>query len=289
MELKNLSELKKTALRQMSECWSETAGIVIITAGYYFAFGFMWVITIGVLYGFDFLSGSGNFTKVFYEHSAAVICLTLLFVLVSYIVKIPFDFGVSWFLMQNVRGRAVSAQSFFGCYSNMKRFVRTVRIKFKVLKKKMLFTLVFLIIGAAEHYLAFTVSRNTGNSFWYTLSTVLLILMVCCLAAAYMFFSLRYCLVPYVFALDPDTGADEIIERSIKMMYGREMYMTDVVCSFIKWIVPCIFIFPLFLVLPYLFFIYANAVNEIIYNYSFDSDNESDKKIKDNKIINAVR
>ena len=71
------------------------------------------------------------------------------------------------------------------------------------------------------------------------------------------YYSVRFSAVPYLYALGPEKPIP-------KMMKGKEKYISEVMFSLSMWLLPCLIIFPMLFIIPYMQMVYAAAVNEII-------------------------
>lgn len=279
MALKNGQQLKKNALDRLSLCWGETTGIFFMNFGYALL---IFVSCIGIAL---MTIGINNLYKIKTDGLAnekiiKVIIYSTVFIVISCIIKIPFNFGKCWYMLQNAKGNTVQASSLFICYTSKKRFFTTIQMEIVLSIKKILFGVPLIAIGVLEFLLWDMIIEKYG-SFWYTVSIVFIILTACCLLAVYYIFTLRYRLVPYIYALNPDIPSKEIIKTGEKMMYGRETYMIEIIMSMVKWFIPCILIFPAIFIVPNMMLTYSGAVNEIIENYYSDySDKIQSSKIK---------
>ncbi len=266
MALKGSQQLKKNALDRLSVCWGETTGIYFMNFGYVLLIFVIWIaialLTVGITNLYSLKTDGILAVKL-----VKIIIYTVFLLIVSYIIKIPFNFGKCWYLLQNAKGNSVQASSLFTCYTSSKRFFDTIKIEVILAIKKILFGIPLIFIGLLEIFLWNIIIEKYG-AVWYTVSTVFIILTACCLVAVYYIFTLRYRLVPYIYAQNPDRSSKEIIKNGEKMMYGRESYMIEIIMSMVKWFIPCILIFPSIFIIPYMMLVYSGAVNEIIENYS---------------------
>ena len=124
-----------------------------------------------------------------------------------------------------------------------------------------------LICGAVavEFQMADTAGSIAGqDSFLYTASSALFLLLAAIGFCLFTVLGLKYAPVPYLYALEPDSSPKEIIAKSKRLMKYNSRYIIDTMCSVAVWLVPCILIFPMVFIVPYIQMVYTAAINEII-------------------------
>ena len=143
-----------------------------------------------------------------------------------------------------------------------------------------------LVLGL---YLVHKIQTAGGSAAYGAAAAAVLLLTggVICAAAA---FNCRFAAAAYLFVLDPDASAKEIIEKSVRISKGKTDYLAEAVLSSARWLPLCILIFPAVFVIPYMRMMYTAAVNEMIVSCENDADSgeDTEKTDRDGKRVTVV-
>ena len=273
MELKRSSDIKNEARKRLMGCWAESVSMLLINMSIAVITVLSMLLVVKFCYTFgiidfdiDHIVSQGS--PVFFI--AVVIVVTLITFL-----KSPLNYGCSWFYMQSMLGRQAPASSIFGCYTNKDMCKRVFSLHFQVSIRKfaMFMPVCLLIIGqllAAEHILV-----NTKDSFIYSVIICCFVLVSAGAAFAYILLTMRYSLVKYIYALNPEKPLQLVIKESVKCMAGNESYILEIFMSMGLWIASCILIFPAFYAVPYINMVSAATAKELI---EYSGDIKTEKK-----------
>lgn len=265
MNFKRPSELKKLAVGKLSDCWCECIALFLTELGCLavavlsFLLAIQFLYTHGVIaHGIDTVFTQGGIGI----YLAAAGVLVLLFVL-----GIPLKYGKRWYVIQSIRGNNVPASCFFTCYMHKEHYGKIFMLEIRIALRRIAMLLPSAVIGAAIVYLSGKAYKNSGGTGSYTIIIVLLALLFSGMLFLYSYFSMRYFLASYIYALDPKKDVDTIIKESCEAMSGRQRYLNEIVASFAGWIFSCVAIFPAMYVAPYMMVTFTLAASDLIDNY----------------------
>lgn len=253
--MKKTKELKQHALSRIRCCWGECCAVFFIIAGE------LAVIIIALLLAYDYLMtfSTSNFPVWL------AVALTSLLASLLWLAVAPFTYGVRWYRIQQIRGNVVFARSMFSCYASLKKMLQVLKLNSMLALRR--FPVLILICGAiaAEFYMVDKAGKVIGqDNFLYNAAAALMLLLAAIGVCLFMILGLKYAPVPYLYALDPDSPPKEIISKSLKLMKDSSHYLIETMLSVAGWFVPCILIFPMVFVVPYIQMVYTAAINEII-------------------------
>lgn len=252
--MKNVKELKQSIAPRMRKCWGESCAAFIISAGELCAAVFVWYLIMNILASIGIIEGASD---------NLMIALTAVIALIMIVISVPYQYGLRWYRLQQVRGHSVHAKSIFSCYFSAKRMLQVYKLSTMLLLKKILLLIPLVILLGTGIYLA--IRFNTiGSSIIYNLAVVFLLMLSVVAYLAYNIINIKYAAAPYLYALGHDRPAGEIINESVQFMKGKHSYMIEILRSCAIMLIPCILVFPMIFVIPKMMMFYTAAINEII-------------------------
>ena len=259
--LKTAKELKKQASARLTGCFGELCTVFFLSVGGLALFVLACLMAAEGLVNSkrDVLYGSGLLRA---ELALFLTCTAVFIVLV--VAVTPFMYGVSWYRIQQIRGNSVHARSIFSCYMSIGKMWQVLRLNSLLLFKILCRLLPYAAVSALAFYAAGFVDRITDGSVIYSISLTAAFI----LTAVMLYLAVRsnniYAAVPFLYALEPDRYASEIISESKAIMRKNKGYVGEIMFSVSPWLLPCLIIFPMIFIIPYIQMVYAAAVNEII-------------------------
>lgn len=253
--MKKPKELKKHVLERLVCCWGESCAVFLVISGELLA------VALALMLVYDYFV---NFSSTALPVWLAV-AVTALLAAGLWLAVAPFAYGVRWYRIQQIRGNAVFARSMFSCYTSWKKMLQVLKLNSILTLRR--FPAFILICGAvaAESY---TVNKAgtfmEKDSFLYTASAALMLLLAAIGFCLFMALGLKYAPVPYLYALEPSSSPKEIIAKSKRLMRNNYRYLLETMCSMAGWLLPCILVFPMIFIVPYSQMVYTAAINEII-------------------------
>ena len=253
--MKKPKELKKHVLERLMCCWGESCAVFFIISGELLA------VALALMIAYDYLVkfGGANFPVWL------AVGITVLLAAGMWFAVAPFTYGVRWYSIQQIRGNAVFARSMFSCYASLKKMLQVLKLNSMLTLRRL--PAFALICGAvaAEFYIVNEAGMvMEQNSFLFTVSVVLMLMLAAIGFCLFMVLGLKYAPVPYLYALEPSSSPKEIIDKSKRIMKNNSRYIIDTMCSMAWWLLPCILIFPMIFIVPYYQMVYTAAINEII-------------------------
>lgn len=262
MKFKTNGELRSLAKQRLGGCWCECTGSLLIFAGIITAACLAGLLVIRFLYTYGIIGFDVN--KMFSEGTPVFFCMIGLAAALLVIAMMPLKYGICWYYAQAAEGRNVPASCFFSCYMHPEHFRKTLRLGLSVWAHRLA---VMIPSGAAAALCAAVsvkVLRSEGSILLNTVVLALMLLLATAAAFLCIWFTVRYELVPYIYAAFPDKSVSEIIGISGRCSGEARLYLVKTMFSFAPWAVSGFLIFPLIYVVPYISMAFAIAVADII-------------------------
>ncbi len=252
--MKNVKELKQGIAPRMKRCWGECCALFFISAGGLTAALFACYLIMNFLVTMGIAEGVNDLLAL---AVAAVVFL------IMWVIAVPYQYGVRWYRLQQVRGHSVHAKSVFSCYFSTKRMLQVYKLSAMLFIKRCVLIIPIAALLGASIFLVIRINEGSGSVGDNLLVVVLLMLSVV-IYLAYTIINVKYVAAPYIFALGHDRPASEIIKESVRFMKDKQGYMIEVLRSCAVMLIPCVLVFPAVFVLPRMMMLYTAAINEII-------------------------
>lgn len=265
MKLKKISELKKTAMLRLKNCWSECFGVFLLTLGIAAAYWIIVILLINTLYAFDVISL--NVRELFESKEPVFYLAIFAAMLLLNLLAAPLKYGVCWYFIQTVRGNNVPASCFFSCYMHPKHLKNLMLLEVNIVVRKLVAGApLFAAMAGIVIYFGINNGEVPKDAFGVFL-TVFVIMLLIALLYIFVHMFLRYSAVPFVYALDPDKKRSEILSDSVHAVNDNEIFLLKVLLSFCGWLFVGIFIIPLLCIEPYVYMTFTAAINELLTDY----------------------
>ncbi|MBQ5319905.1 MAG: hypothetical protein J6K17_12490 [Oscillospiraceae bacterium] len=252
--MKTVKKLKEDIASRMKRCWGECCALFFVSSGIVIAAVFAIYLTMDFLITFDVISSAGD--PVMLAVAAAI-------AVVMWIITQPYNYGMRWYRLQQVRGHSVHAKSVFSCYFSFKRMMQVYRISAVLALKKLVLVVPLAAFLGTSIFLIMKADA-VGGSVLYNVIVVILLMLSVVMCIAYSMITLKYAAAPYLFALGHDRPVDEIIKESVSFMKGKNGYMAEAMSNCAFMLVPCVIVFSMVFVIPRMMMLYTSAINEII-------------------------
>ena len=284
--MKSVRELKQTVKLRLRYSWGENAAVFFLTAGGISAAVLIWTMIIDYMRMGGITSAGKSFAGI---SDGGTLAVTAIIAVLFIFIAEPFRYGVKWYRLQQIRGNSVHARSIFSCYGSWKRAGQIFKLNSCLFARRLYFTLPLSAMLALGLYLVHKI-QTAGSGAAYGAAAAAVLLLTGGVVCAAAVFNFRFAAAAYIFVLDPDASANEIIEKSIRIAKGKTDYLAEALLSSARWLIFCVLIFPAVFVIPYMRMMYTAAVNEIIVSYENDGDSGEDTEKTDSggKRVTAV-
>ena len=237
-------------------CCGEICTIFFLTVGGTTLYVLTCVISARLLEGTEAADSPFHYLKLF------LICIGV-FILLS-VAATPFFYGVCWYRIQQVQGNSVHARGIFSCYASFRKLWSVLLLNSILIIKKLYIIVPAATLSAFCFHISGQVDDRTNGGAAYYVTFVLAVLVTVGMLGVTLVYNARYAAVPYLYVLEPGRSALELIDTSKRFMRGNIRYLSEVMLSLSGWMLPCLIIFPMIFIVPYIQMVYAAAVNEII-------------------------
>lgn len=272
-ELKKSGEIKGIARQQLSQCWAECVSILLIELGMVVVFVLSLLLVTKFCYSFGIIDF--DIDHIVSQGTLPFFISVVIAVAAASILVAPLSYGINWFYMQAVLGRKAPASSFFACYTNKTLFKRVMKLHGMVSLRKFLMFVPLSLLIIAELVFMELVLKKTEDSFIYSVIVCCFILISAGAMFVYILVTMRYGLVKFIYALDPEKPAEHIIKESAGCIAGNESYILEIFLSVGLWVASCIMIFPVVYAVPYIKMTAAVAAKDLI---DYNGDTWTEKK-----------
>lgn len=260
-------QLKREARSQLAGHWPQALAVTAV----YLAASLLFAVLqegLSVLTGaipLEVALGEASFTgladtplSVAVDTAVTVLQLVLLTPLVLGMVK--------WFF-RRAQGEEVSIAVMFEYYTRGEQFVRALAFLANGLIRVLAWGCVSFLPGAACLAVAsyqkrvFSPSPQVAAGLWEPLGVVLL-------GLGFLLFipmMLRFFLAPFLFVEDSSLSAGMCYRLSVQNMRFFRGHLFSLICSFIGWLLLCLFSFPLLFVYPYFAAALSNSAKWILF------------------------
>ncbi len=211
---------------------------------------------------FKFLESNYNYVLVWFIFS--LFSVTLTFLILSFVSSIRLGELFAYFTRANGgNGRFIHLFKFLSPACSIKALVFFLRYT----TTKLLWWLYFLFPGIICCVSGYFLYENTGinNTVSVILSTGFSIILAISFVVSKMC-ALRYSAAPYYICLNENTTINDAIKKSILLMDG---FLSDGVLleySMAGWFLSCIFVLPLFYVVPYTKLVRCVYVTDVVFS-----------------------
>ncbi len=259
--MKSATELKKTVVSRISYCCGELCMLFFLSVGGLSAFLLAAVMAAMLFERYGVVDLNSGYL------SPAIIALILTTIVVFILIIIaitPFSYGASWYRLQQVRGISVHARSIFSCYASADKMWQVLRLNSILILKKLYVIIPAAAISALAFYTAGIVDSITEGDTPYYIMFFIAMLITFIMLSASEIINAKYAAVPFLYVTGTERSPSEIIAESKRIMKGKIRYLSEVMFSLSGWLIPCLMIFPMIFIIPYMNMVYTAAMNEII-------------------------
>ncbi len=250
-----IKEIKNSALTYLEGRWLQALAVVITILTIHFLFTAIENVVYDLFFSLGLVRANMH---IFPPEPLAVAVVGARYVLQTIAIT-PAFVGAIWWYLHAVRGEHNSVSDMFICYRNVKLFFKAILIRGIKAGIGILVFLPSAIVAYATYSTYLSLKERGSSAAVLIILLVLFIVLAFCFAVMAFWFMLQYFLTSYIFAVNPDLSAVEMIKISVNLMKNRRGDLIKTVLSFLPWLITAIFIFPLFFVVPY----FAMAVTEV--------------------------
>lgn len=272
--------IKQNAKLSLAGCWGAAIAVLVINV--------LPVILIDVIeYAIRTVTGIAQYmdyaatSSVAFDDMANVslisTLITVLMTILIFIIVSPLSQGNRRWFYRRTGGEQEPVSTVFHSFETSKQYFRTLGLYFQIGLRMFLWLLLISVPMIVLGIFAIFYQGFAGGEITKTASAIFMILTVVwtiLVLIVSVIISLRYFLAPYVLAEHPEQKASQCIKDGVQMMKGHKAKLFVFMLSFIGWELLCVFIIPIFYVLPYMNASYAMYARYLI-QLSESSDNQT--------------
>jgi len=262
--------IKMNAKRALAGAWGSAIGVMVIT--------FLPSIMINILESViravsgvpEFVDYAATPSIAFDDMANVAAVSTLISLLVSvliFFVMTPLQQGCARWFYRRTGGEQEPVSGVFLYFETAKSYFRSLGLNFQIGLRVFLWLLLPALPMAATIVFVVFYKHQLGGNLPNAVFAVVVILMVIwavLLVILSILISLRYFLAPYLLAEHPEQKASQCIKSGVRLVKGHKAELFGFILSFIGWGLLCIFIIPIFYVMPYMQSSYAMYARYLI-------------------------
>lgn len=284
----NNKEIRKKALNRLSYYWVEAEFLFLIAFGLpavFLAAAYVLILLFSPYSEAVMIPPDMSFFLNAFRSSsvvkAAVFSMpALLFILLS-----PLFYGVKWCYYQAAQGKNAPVSGAFYGYYSARKWIKAVLLSLIVMLRKLVYLIPIGAVGGAVYYIYINLMSNTRSGFFKVLLTVGIILVALGLTLIYMISTVKYQLIPYIFAEESEKPILEIYHRGIAAMSGSKGRFAAMQVWFVPMLTLSLTGYLGMFVIPYYCMVKSICAAEISGGKLFDeqAENEEEKQEKQEK------
>lgn len=262
-------EIKNRALECLSDNWIRSVAVICSVFVLYLVFYLGQI----AMYNYYKYIGIVSEYESFFSGNIYLIIMDIVIFALGFIIVSPTVTGSIWWFIHCARGETNSIGNMFICYCETKLYLKTVAMQAILALIGFFSTMPFVFCIYVENKLIDTAySKGTNNGLLILIFACVGVLTVCCLLFS-VIINLRFILTNYIFVLNPDIPIKVMLIKSFRITKKYLKQIIVLMLSFAWWLIPSVFVFPLFFILPYFAMSITIKMNEII-NEALGKDEE---------------
>lgn len=259
MSCLKIGEIKKSALKRMNDCYPQTLLVMMIFLSAHLFFAIAEALLIRFYVERGEVVDIVNMTV-----PTGLMIGTAIRIVGEFMVLAPINVGTAWWLIHCIRGENNNVAFILICFSNAKIYFRSLLLSFIVSVIKLAMAVPVVLCAYLEYMLLSSFSESSYRGGTYIALGVCCTIVLLCTVLLYIWLIANFCVVNFMFTMNPDEKIFNIIKQSVKAMDRSKMTVVKLVLSFIGWGFSMIFVFPVFFAVPYAALSYAILMDKII-------------------------
>ena len=254
-----IGEIKKSALKRMNDCYPQTLFVMMIFLSAHLFFAIAEALLI------QFYVKRGEVVDIVNMTVPTGLMIgTAIRIVGEFMVLAPINVGTAWWLIHCIRGENNNVAFILICFSNAKIYFRSLLLSFIVSVIKLAMAVPVVLCAYLEYMLLSSFAESSYHGGTYIALGVCCTIVLLCTVLLYIWLIANFCVVNFMFTMNPDEKIFNIIKQSVKAMDRNKMTVVKLVLSFIGWGFSAIFVFPMFFAVPYAALSYAILMDKII-------------------------
>ncbi len=255
--------VKMNAKRALTGAWGSAIGVMVITLLPSIMINILETIIRTVSGVPEFMDYAATPSIAFDDMANVAVISTLISLMISaliFFVMTPLQQGCARWFYHRTGGEQEPVSGVFFYFESAKSYFRSLGLYFQIALRTFLWMLLpALPMAATITFLLFYKHQFGGNlpNAAYAVVVILMVIWAILLVALSVLISLRYFLAPYLLAEHPEQKASQCIKSGVRLVKGHKAELFGFMLSFIGWMLLCIFIIPIFYVMPYMQSSYA--------------------------------
>lgn len=287
----NNKEIRKKALSRLSYYWVEAEFLFLVNFGamaLIMAAAYMIVLILRPDLGtFSFPLKLPQIIDTFRESSevrtAALILPPVMTVFIS-----PLFYGIKWCYYQAAQGKNAPVSGAFFGYFSLRKWGKAILLNLLVFLHKLVYFIPIAAVCGTVYYIFITILNNTESAIMKALLYFGMMLVLLGLCLIYMIVTVKFQLIPYFFAEEPEKKILDIYHEGVGAMSGSKGRFAALQVYFVPMLVLCLSGYLAMFVIPYYCMVKAICAAEISGGKLFDEQIENDEKKTEGEAVKSA-
>lgn len=287
----NNKEIRKKALSTLSYYWVEAEFLFMVAFGVmslFVAGAYMTVLILRPDLGtFDFPLKLPQIIDAFKE-SAEVRFAAFILPPVMTVFFSPLFYGIKWCYYQAAQGKNAPVSGAFFGYFSLRKWGKAILLNLLVFLHKLVYFIPLAAVGGTVYYIFITILDNTESAFMKALLYFGMMIVLIGLCLIYMIVTVKFQLIPYFFAEEPEKKILDIYHEGVAAMSGSKGRFAALQVYFVPMLALCLTGYFAMFVIPYYSMVKAICAAEISGGKLFDKQIENDEKKTDREAVKSA-
>lgn len=288
----NNKEIRKKALSRLSYYWVEAEFLFMVAFGLmalFVAAAYMIILKLRPDLGtFAFPLKLPQIIEGF-RASVEVRITAIILPNIMTIFLSPLYYGIKWCYYQAAQGKNAPVSGAFYGYFSLRKWVKAVMLNLLVFFRKLVYFIPITAVGGSIYYIFINLLNNTESKFLKALLYFGMILVLLGLSLIYMIVTVKFQLIPYYFAEEPEKSIFDIYHRGVNAMSGSKGRFAALQVWFLPMLALCLTGYLAMFVIPYYSMVKSICAAEISGGKLFDDPAANqDKKPEREAVKSAV-
>ncbi|MGN0690848.1 MAG: hypothetical protein ACI4K7_00680 [Oscillospiraceae bacterium] len=287
----NNKEIRKKALSRLSYYWVEAEFLFMVAFGMMALFMTSAYIIVLILRPdlgtFDFPLKLPQIIEAF-NASAEVRIAAIALPIIMTVFFSPLFYGIKWCYYQAAQGKNAPVSGAFYGYFSLRKWGKAIMLNLLVFIRKLVYFIPITAVGGAIYYIFINLLNNTESSFLKALLYFGMILVQLGLSLIYMIVTVKFQLIPYYFAEEPEKSIFDIYHRGVNAMSGSKGRFSALLVCFLPMLALCLTGYLAMFVIPYYIMVKSICAAEISGGKLFDDPDANVEKKNEREAVKSA-
>ncbi|MGN1416326.1 MAG: hypothetical protein ACI4XF_05760 [Oscillospiraceae bacterium] len=214
---------------------------------------------------------------------AAIILPPIMLIFLS-----PLYYGIKWCFYQAAQGKNAPVSGAFYGYYSLRKWGKAILLNLLVIFRKLVYFIPITAVGGAVYYIFINILNNTQSKFLKALMYFGVILVLLGLSLIYMIVTVKFQLIPYFFAEEPEKKILDIYHEGVAAISGSKGRFAALQVWFVPMLALCFTGYLAMFVIPYYSMVKAICAAEISGGKLYDDPAANEEKNPEREAVKSA-